>query len=67
MNKKNYYFYCSECRQLCNDVERDFGIGSYEFWGSSGCDSDVQAVSECCDGDLIAPDEFQDWLAQVDA
>jgi hypothetical protein len=67
MNKKDYYYYCSECRQLCADVERDFGVGSYEYWGADGCDSNVKRVSECCDGDLIAPDEFKDWLEAIES
>lgn len=53
-------YYCGECGKLCNDVERDFGIGGYEFWGAYGYDSNVQVVSECCDGDLFEDPELEE-------
>lgn len=60
----NYYFRCSECRNLCNDVERDFGIGSYEYWGASGSDSNIQTVSECCEADLWTPEEYEEVVEE---
>lgn len=58
------YYTCSECRQLCNAVERDFGIGAYEFWGARGCDVNLQTVSDCCDGDPLTPKEYAELLAE---
>lgn len=58
------YYICSECRKPCNDVERDFGIGAYEFWGAGGVDSNIQSVSECCDGDLWTPEMYAEVLGE---
>jgi hypothetical protein len=41
--------FCGSCRQPCEVIEVDFGIGSYEYWGSRGYDSRVEAVSNCCE------------------
>jgi hypothetical protein len=46
-------YFCSECHKPCEGVERDFGIGAYEFWGATGSDHNWLEVSECCDGDLL--------------
>lgn len=64
MRTEKPYYYCSECRQLCHDVERDFGVGTYEYWGATGVDSRVARVSECCDGDLLTPEEFEELIAE---
>lgn len=40
---------CADCGEPARIVMRDFGIGSYEFWGSKGYDSDERFVTECCD------------------
>lgn len=45
--------WCKECKKEARTVERDFGIGSYEFWGATGVDSNVLEVTECCDGDWV--------------
>jgi hypothetical protein len=58
----SYKFYCSECRKECQAVERDFGIGGYEFWGARGNDTNIQTVSECCDGDLYADPELEEQI-----
>lgn len=58
------YYRCAECRQLCRDVERDFGIGRYEYWGATGTDVNLQTVSECCDGDLLTPEQYAELLAE---
>lgn len=58
------YFTCSVCRELCNDVERDFGIGAYEFWGAPGTDSNIQRVSQCCDGEVWTPEKVAEVLAE---
>jgi len=64
MKKSKLYYVCSECRQPCRDVERDFGIGAYEYWGARGVDTNLQLVSECCDGDLLTPEEFEELLSE---
>lgn len=58
------YYYCSECRKSCEDVERDFGVGAYEFWGATGVDSHVMRVSACCDGDLLTAEELEELIAE---
>lgn len=58
------YYTCSECRKPCNAVERDFGIGGYEFWGARGCDVNLQTVSDCCDGDPLTPEEYAEMLTE---
>ena len=46
-------YFCDECHKPCEGVWRDFGIGSYEYWGQVCRDKNTQYVSECCDGDLL--------------
>lgn len=57
-----YKFYCGECRKECQTVERDFGIGSYEFWGAPGVHKNIHTVSECCDGDIYADPELEEAI-----
>lgn len=45
--------YCSHCHKPCWEVERDFGYGVTEYWGSISNHSNWQKVSECCDGDVV--------------
>ena len=52
--------YCSECRRPCREVERNFGIGSYEFWGQKGSQDNWQWVSECCDGDVLTEEQLEE-------
>jgi len=58
------YWHCAECLKPCKDVDRDFGVGSYEYWGSSGYDSNIETVSHCCDGDLLDPEQYLETLAE---
>lgn len=51
-------WYCSECRRPCREVERDFGYGRTEFWGSISVHQNIHRVSECCDGDLLTKEEI---------
>ena len=65
MRKNNRLYYrCSECKELCDTEELDFGIGSYEFWGAPGCDSNIQEVSTCCNGDPWTPEQYEEWVAE---
>ena len=57
-----YKFYCGECARQCNAVERDFGIGGYEFWGARGNDVRMVTVSDCCDGDIFADPELEEAI-----
>ena len=54
--------YCGECAQECDAVERDFGIGAYEFWGARGCHTNIQTVSDCCDGDVYSDPELEEQV-----
>ena len=55
-------FYCGECGRPCDSVERDFGYGATEYWGAVSVDSNVQVVSECCDGDLFEDPELEEQV-----
>jgi hypothetical protein len=44
--------YCSECKNPCEPTIVDFGIGSYEFWGQRGNDTNRQWVSNCCEAEM---------------
>ena len=52
-------YFCANCGKPCYAVDRDFGYGQTEYWGSVSSDSNIQTVSECCDGDLL--DEPKGW------
>jgi len=43
---------CKSCEKECREVQRDFGIGPYEYWGIPGNDVRLEWVSNCCDGDV---------------
>ena len=45
--------YCGECKQECVVITVDYGIGSYEFWGARGCDTQLALVSNCCEADVF--------------
>lgn len=54
---------CSECKCRCGVDRIDCGIGSYEFWGQRGNDSQECAVSDCCEAPLepwCEPDEEEE-------
>jgi len=55
-------YYCGECGKECKTVERDFGIGAYEFWGARSVHVNIQTVSECCDGDVFADPNLEEQL-----
>jgi hypothetical protein len=50
--------FCSECRKPCVKIRRDYGIGSYEYWGATGVHHNWQTVSECCEEDVL--EEIED-------
>ena len=39
---------CSDCKEPCEVIIVDSGIGSYEYWGAKGTDVQLEAVSNCC-------------------
>lgn len=47
---------CEDCGEVCTAVMRDFGIGSYEFWGARGVHTDYQPVSPCCEAPIVEGD-----------
>jgi len=48
--------YCGDCRNECDQVLVDMGIGHYEFWGRRGVDTCKQWVSNCCEA-IVYHDE----------
>jgi len=44
--------YCTECGELCNAKDVDFGIGAYEYWGQRCVDRNIQTVSDCCEAEI---------------
>lgn len=45
---------CDGCGQPAEEVEVDYGIGAYEYWGSRGFHRDVRTVTRCCEAAAIA-------------
>ena len=45
--------YCRECGREATEEPQDFGIGSYEFWGSPGVHEDWHLVSPCCEAEVV--------------
>lgn len=43
--------YCEDCGEECYVVERDEGIGAFEFQGERGVDRQLVAVSRCCEAE----------------
>lgn len=44
---------CSDCGNACTAKMVDMGIGPYEFWGDRGVHTDWQAVSPCCEAEIV--------------
>jgi len=44
---------CSGCGQPADVQDMDFGVGSYEYWGSTGVHTDWQTVSCCCEKPMM--------------
>lgn len=42
---------CKACEKECAVTTIDVGIGSYEYWGAPGYDSQLCQVSLCCEAD----------------
>ena len=49
--------YCKKCKQECEVVWEDVGIGSYEFWGSHGVHTEYACYSKCCEDELFDDEE----------
>lgn len=45
--------FCSACHEECTAISVDMGIGAYEFWGSREVHVDIQAVSPCCEAEML--------------
>jgi hypothetical protein len=43
--------WCCSCKEECQVIEVDFGIGAYEYWGAKGVDIQIEEVSSCCEED----------------
>lgn len=46
--------FCSACGNSCTAVMVDFGIGHYEYWGSTGIHKDIREVSDCCESSVVS-------------
>lgn len=57
-------YVCKCCEKPCHVIEVDFGIGAYEYWGSTGVDVNIQEVSGCCEDDYWTDDEYEEYLAE---
>ena len=44
---------CTDCGKECNVEVIDFGIGSYEYWGTKAVDIRLEAVSDCCEAPAV--------------
>lgn len=44
---------CGACGHGARTIKVDFGVGAYEFWGSTGVDVDICEVSECCEAGMV--------------
>lgn len=61
-------YVCPECKQPCDAVSCDDGIGHHEFWGAKCNDSQPYIGSDCCwaeldDADLPNDnDDYGDYL-----
>ncbi len=51
---------CKECGEECLYYQGDDGIGSYEFWGAKGFDSQPVVLSKCCDAEVEGDVEFEE-------
>lgn len=52
---------CEGCGQPSEVKDMDFGIGSYEFWGCPGVDTNVQTVTVCCEVGTV-PNRWSEHL-----
>ena len=48
--------FCPDCNKECIIIMVDMGIGPYEFWGASGRDVQMAAVTDCCH---VAPADLE--------
>ena len=48
---------CAECGEQVVGFWRDFGIGTYEHFGTKGVDEDWRCVSHCCEAEIIEPED----------
>lgn len=54
---------CSGCGQPACEIEVDYGIGDYEYWGARGVHRDVRRVTDCCEAELIENDKsYPEWF-----
>jgi len=67
MKRKQFKLaYCEVCKEECIAKIVDYGIGPYEYWGATGVDSDLHAVSDCCEGFVFRDQELTDKITVDD-
>ncbi len=54
--------FCPDCKEPCEPIVVDGGIGAYEYWGQKCFDSRPEVVSNCCE----APLEINTWELEGD-
>lgn len=50
-------YICTNCKEYCEIVLYDHGIGRYEYWGASGVDIQIEVESICCGAPVLIEDE----------
>jgi hypothetical protein len=45
--------WCVVCREECEVITIDQGIGYTEFWGAPGIDLNLVEVSDCCESEFV--------------
>jgi hypothetical protein len=56
--------FCKSCQKDVTPVPEDIGIGSYEFWGQRGVQSEIVMVCPECDEALEL--SYFDWKENQD-
>ena len=57
---------CSECGQVAEPHQVDFGFGAYEYWGANCVHHDYQVVSKCCNAYLVSNTPLRTYAANID-
>jgi hypothetical protein len=53
--------FCTKCKKPTTTRKANFGIGGYEFWGSTESHDNIQIVSKCCDYDVVYELEEEEY------
>ena len=53
--------FCTKCKKPTTTRKANFGIGGYEFWGSTESHDNIQIVSKCCDYEVVYELEEEEY------